>query len=84
MKITEFIKENTLFLDGGMGTLLQKEGLRPGELPERWNLSHSDVIRAVHLAYFKAGSNVVATNKTTTVGVNTAKNTGKLPPTPIA
>ena len=70
MKITEFIKENTLFLDGGMGTLLQKEGLAPGELPERWNLSHPDIIRGVHLAYFKAGSHVVATN---TFGANILK-----------
>ena len=70
MQITEFIKNNTLFLDGGMGTLLQKEGLLPGELPERWNLSHPDVIRAVHLAYFKAGSHVVSTN---TFGANLLK-----------
>ncbi len=70
MKITEFIRENTIFLDGGMGTLLQKEGLLPGELPERWNISHPDVIRAVHLAYFKAGSHVVATN---TFGANVLK-----------
>ena len=70
MKITEYIKENTLFLDGGMGTLLQKEGLLPGELPERWNLSRPDVVRAIHLAYFKAGSHVVATN---TFGANVLK-----------
>ena len=43
MSILEFIKENTLILDGGMGTLLQKAGLAPGELPERWNLSHPDL-----------------------------------------
>lgn len=70
MKITEFIQENTLFLDGGMGTLLQKEGLLPGELPERWNLSRPDVIRKIHLAYFSAGSHVVATN---TFGANPLK-----------
>ena len=70
MRITEFIKENTLFLDGGMGTLLQKEGLAPGALPERWNLTHPDVIRDIHLSYFKAGSHVVATN---TFGANTLK-----------
>ena len=36
MKITEFLKNNTVFLDGGMGTLLQERGLLPGELPEFW------------------------------------------------
>ena len=70
MQVTELIKSNTLFLDGGMGTLLQKEGLLPGELPERWNISRPDVIRAVHLDYFKAGSHVVSTN---TFGANSLK-----------
>ena len=70
MKITEFIKENTLILDGGMGTLLQAQGLMAGELPETWNLTHPDVIRDVHLAYFRAGSHVVATN---TFGANALK-----------
>ena len=70
MSILAFIKENTLILDGGMGTLLQKEGLAPGELPERWNLTHPDVIRDIHLSYFKAGSHVVATN---TFGANPLK-----------
>ena len=72
MKITEFLKQNTLFLDGGMGTLLQKEGLRPGELPERWNVTRPDVVRGVHLAYFRAGSHVVNTN---TFGANVLKFT---------
>lgn len=70
MKITEFLKQNTLFLDGGMGTLLQGEGLQAGELPERWNLTHPDVIRRIHLSYFRAGSHVVSTN---TFGANSLK-----------
>ena len=40
MKITEFLQNNLLYLDGGMGTLLQARGIAPGELPERWNLTH--------------------------------------------
>ena len=36
MKLTEFLKYNILYLDGGMGTLLQRQGLLPGELPETW------------------------------------------------
>ena len=62
MKITEFLKENILVLDGGMGTLLQARGLAPGELPERWNLTHPQAIQEIHAAYFAAGSHVVATN----------------------
>ena len=70
MKITEYMKEQLLFLDGGMGTLLQARGLAPGELPERWNLSHPEIITAIHKAYFDAGSNVVSTN---TFGANGLK-----------
>ncbi len=67
MKITEFLKENILYLDGGMGTLLQSAGLTPGEQPERWNLTHPEVIQGIHRDYFEAGSHVVNTN---TFGAN--------------
>ncbi|MDO5478778.1 MAG: homocysteine S-methyltransferase family protein [Clostridia bacterium] len=70
MKILDYIKDNILYLDGGMGTLLQKEGLKPGELPERWNITHPDVIKKIHKDYFEAGSNVVNTN---TFGANSLK-----------
>ncbi|MBR4061562.1 MAG: homocysteine S-methyltransferase family protein [Clostridia bacterium] len=62
MNITEFLKNNIVFLDGGMGTLLQERGLGAGELPERWNLEHPEIIVDIHRAYFDAGSNVVNTN----------------------
>ena len=62
MNFRTFLKDNLVILDGGMGTLLQKAGLMPGELPERWNLTHPDEVTAIHRAYFDAGSNVVNTN----------------------
>ncbi len=70
MKITEFLKENLLYLDGGMGTLLQARGLSAGELPERWNISHAEAVRDIHRAYFDAGSHVVNAN---TFGANLLK-----------
>ncbi|MBO5219735.1 MAG: homocysteine S-methyltransferase family protein, partial [Clostridia bacterium] len=70
MNIREYIKDHLLFLDGGMGTLLQAQGLKPGELPERWNLTHPDVIEKIHRDYYDAGSNVVNTN---TFGANILK-----------
>ena len=36
--LLERLGKELLFLDGGMGTLLQEKGLQPGELPESWNL----------------------------------------------
>ena len=70
MKITDFLKENILILDGGMGTLLQERGLAIGELPERRSISHPELITEIHRAYFDAGSNVVNTN---TFGANSLK-----------
>ena len=68
--VLEYLKNNLLFLDGGMGTLLQAQGLKPGELPERWNISRPDIIQNVHKSYYDAGSNVVSTN---TFGANSLK-----------
>lgn len=70
MNIKEYLKNNLLFLDGGMGTLLQKKGLMPGELPETWNISHPEVITEIHRDYYNAGSNIVSTN---TFGANLLK-----------
>ena len=70
MSFKEFLKENLVLLDGGMGTLLQAKGLRAGEHPERWNITRPEVIRDIHKSYFDAGSNVVCTN---TFGANCLK-----------
>ena len=53
-----------------MGTLLQEAGLAPGELPERWNVSHPGEIVRIQKSYFDAGSNVVLSN---TFGANCLK-----------
>ena len=70
MNFRTYLKNNLVILDGGMGTLLQKAGLAPGELPEGWNLTHAEAVTAIHRAYYDAGSNVVNTN---TFGANILK-----------
>ena len=70
MNILAYMKDHLLVLDGGMGTLLQAAGLAPGELPERWNLTHPLVIRDIHRDYLRAGSHVINTN---TFGANALK-----------
>lgn len=70
MKLTEYMKDHVLFLDGGTGTLLQQAGLQPGQAPEAWNLTHREEVKAIARAYFDAGSNVVCTN---TFGANLLK-----------
>ena len=59
-----------LFCDGGSGTILQANGLQPGELPETWNLSHKERIVKLHRDYFEAGADIVVTN---TFGANALK-----------
>ena len=72
MNFREYLRTKNVYLDGGMGTLLQEQGLIPGEHPERWNISHPDAITKIHKDYFDAGSNVVCTN---TFGANSLKFT---------
>ena len=68
--LLEKLGKELLFFDGGMGTLLQKEGLLPGELPENWNIEKPEIIRGIHKAYYAAGSNILLTN---TFGANRIK-----------
>ncbi len=70
MKLREKLQKSIIYLDGGMGTLLQERGLLPGELPERWNISRSNEIIKIHRDYFDAGSNIVNAN---TFGANALK-----------
>ena len=44
-----------------MGSLLQAAGLAAGELPERWNISHPEVITDVHRKYLAAGADIMTT-----------------------
>lgn len=68
--ILERLGKELLYFDGGMGTLLQERGLKPGELPETWNLEHADEVTEIHRQYFEAGSDIVLTN---TFGANAIK-----------
>ncbi len=68
--LLEKLGHELLFFDGAMGTMLQAEGLMPGELPELWNLTHSDTIRSIHAAYLRAGADILKAN---TFGANRYK-----------
>ena len=47
MGILEEIRKRKVFCDGGMGSLLQARGLKPGELPETWNVLHPEILKEV-------------------------------------
>ena len=69
-KLHEILNTRRIFLDGGTGTVLQRAGLPAGTPPEAWNLDNPSEVEALHLAYYKSGSDIVATN---TFGVNAKK-----------
>lgn len=54
--------EDTILLDGAMGTVLMSVGLEQGHPPEEWNVSHAQRVRSVHDGYINAGSRVILTN----------------------
>lgn len=56
-----------IFYDGAMGTMLQKRGLKSGEMPDLMNITTPDAVEEVHRLYIDAGSNIICTN---TFGAN--------------
>ncbi|HCI60827.1 MAG TPA: homocysteine methyltransferase [Ruminococcus sp.] len=60
------LKEFVL-LDGAMGTLIQKSGVKYDSVPETLNITHPELIESFHKAYADAGSDIVYAN---TFGAN--------------
>lgn len=67
MDIREELGRRIIFFDGGLGSLLQERGLKPGELPETWNLTKPEVLYDIHRAYLDAGADIILAN---TFGAN--------------
>ncbi|MCR5824870.1 MAG: homocysteine S-methyltransferase family protein [Lachnospiraceae bacterium] len=74
MDLREKIKKDIFYFDGATGSQLQKLGIKPGELPEVWNITHREDIINLGVSYFEAGANGVAAN---TFGANPLKYDGK-------
>ncbi len=70
MNFKEQFNNRILFFDGAMGTELQKNGLRKGELPENLNIHSPEIVKNVHKSYLDAGCTVITTN---TFGANSLK-----------
>ncbi len=76
MEIRQALKERILFCDGGMGSLLQARGLKPGELPGTWNITHPKDLVEIHKAYLEAGADIVTTNTFGVDGLKYNEKTG--------
>jgi len=73
MSFKEKLGKELLIFDGAMGTILQKNGLVAGELPELWNFKREELILDIHKQYIEAGADVITTN---TFGANALKLEG--------
>lgn len=74
MKLLDLLGTRMVYFDGGMGTLLQEQGLSPGELPEIWNITHANIVTQIHKDYLNAGCDIISTN---TFGANGLKFPGE-------
>jgi len=71
--IRELLGRQLLFFDGAMGTQLQEAGLKPGDIPELWNVTRPETVQGIHKKYLAVGSDIIITN---TFGCNALKLNG--------
>ena len=62
-----------IFLDGGLGTMLQGQGVELGKVPEVLNITNPQIIRNIQRMYVDAGSDII---NTCSFGVNDYKIQG--------
>lgn len=70
MSFLDRLGKYIIFFDGAMGTMLQKNGLKTGEIPETWNMTNPDKLKDIHRGYLDAGCDVISAN---TFGANKFK-----------
>lgn len=71
MSIRDILGKRVLFFDGAMGTMLQKNGMKGGEIPELLNITNPELIYNIHEEYLKSGADIITTN---TFGANALKS----------
>ena len=70
MELKKVLNKKVIVFDGAMGTMLQREGLAGGELPDIYNIEKPDIVKNIHKAYIDAGADIITTN---TFGSNSFK-----------
>ena len=69
-KFQALLKNKFVFLDGGMGTMLQSHGIQTEHIPELLNITNPEAIMKIHRMYAEAGSDIIYAN---TFGANRFK-----------
>lgn len=60
--LLERIKNGVLVADGAMGTMLMACGLKPGDVPESFNLTQPEILEKIASLYLDAGAEIIQTN----------------------
>lgn len=62
--------EKIFILDGGMGTMLQQAGMKPGETTTRFGISNPHIWKDIYRQYIEAGADIIYAG---TFGINRFK-----------
>jgi 5-methyltetrahydrofolate--homocysteine methyltransferase len=63
LRISDIVNKGKLLTsDGAWGTYLFKKGLKSGNCPEEWNLTHYDDVFDIAKSYVLADSDIISTN----------------------
>ena len=66
-------RNSFVFLDGGMGTMLQAHGIKTEHIPELLNITDPEAIMKIHRLYVESGADIIYSN---TFGANRFKLSG--------
>ena len=62
-KFTELLKKKSfVFLDGGMGTMLQSQGIATEHIPELLNITNPEALINIHRMYIESGADIIYAN----------------------
>jgi len=62
-KISDLLRSGKILVsDGAWGTFLYQKGLKAGECPDEWSLTHYDEVKDIAQKYVNAGADMVQTN----------------------
>ena len=60
--IKKLVSKGVTITDGSWGTQMQARGLKRGESPDIWNLTHPELVEEIARQYVDAGSQIILTN----------------------
>lgn len=70
MELEKILNKKVIVFDGAMGTMIQREGLVGGEIPDLYNVENPEIVKKIQKEYVDAGADIITTN---TFGSNSFK-----------